>query len=123
MQALLRTQKPRAKEEEQAQPAGGATDKVSLEKEYDKSIKQLAADRRAQPVQRTKTEEEIAEEESSRLKELEAQRLRRMQGIEAESEDEDEDEEEKVGRTQRPPPARPLRSSEKTQIPSSSGKA
>ena len=93
MQALLRSQKPKPKDE-QATGTGSGADKLSLEKEYDRSLKQLAADRRAQPAQRTKTEEEIVEEGSNRLKELEAQRLRRMQGIVESEEEEDEDEDE-----------------------------
>jgi nucleolar protein 14 len=56
-------------------------------------VKQLAADKRAQPAERTKTEEEKAEEESNRLKELEEKRLKRMHG-EVDEEDEEEEEEE-----------------------------
>ncbi|KAK4239805.1 nucleolar protein 14 [Achaetomium macrosporum] len=67
-------------------------DKAALDKDYDIRVKQLAADKRAQPAERTKTEEEKAEEESRRLKELEEKRLRRMRG-EADEEEEDEEEE------------------------------
>ncbi|KAI9371925.1 nucleolar protein 14 [Aspergillus egyptiacus] len=57
------------------------------EKEYDQRLKQLTFDKRSRPTDRTKTEEEKAEEEAQRLKALEEERLRRMRGEEA-SEDE-----------------------------------
>jgi nucleolar protein 14 len=72
-------------------------DKTQLDKDYDLRLKLLAADNRAQPAERTKTDEEKAEEESNRLKELEEKRLRRMRG-EAGEEDEEEEEEEGKGR-------------------------
>ncbi|KAJ9142048.1 Nop14-like family protein [Pleurostoma richardsiae] len=68
-------------------------DKAALGKEYDLSVKQLAADKRAKPALRTKTEEEKAEEESKRLRELEEKRVKRMLG-QKESDDEESDEEE-----------------------------
>lgn len=64
-----------------------------LQKEYDLQVRSLAADRRAQPTDRTKTEEEKAEEEATKLRELEQKRQRRMEGKE-DSEDEPEDESE-----------------------------
>jgi nucleolar protein 14 len=72
-------------------------DKTQLDKDYDLRLKLLAADNRAQPAERTKTDEEKAKEESNRLKELEEKRLRRMRG-EAGEEDEEEEEEEGKGR-------------------------
>ncbi|EEH06589.1 nucleolar complex protein [Histoplasma capsulatum G186AR] len=50
------------------------------DKEYDQRLKQMTYDKRANPVDRTKTEEEKAEEEAERLRQLEKERLRRMQG-------------------------------------------
>lgn len=64
--------------------------KPDASKEYDKRLRQLAMDKRAQPTERTKTEEETAAEEANRLKELEQKRLRRMRGEEV-SDDEEKD--------------------------------
>jgi nucleolar protein 14 len=55
-------------------------DKKEFEQAYDLRVRQLAQDKRAQPSERTKTAEEIAEEEAVRLKELEEKRSRRMAG-------------------------------------------
>ncbi|KAK4128807.1 Nop14-like protein [Parathielavia appendiculata] len=96
LQALLfQRQKPPSKDEKPAETAMVITgkDKAAVDKEYDIRVKQLAADKRAQPAERTKTEEEKAEEESKRLKELEEKRLKRMRG-EMDEEDEEEDEQE-----------------------------
>ncbi|KAJ9242546.1 hypothetical protein DTO169E5_3109 [Paecilomyces variotii] len=69
-----------------------AKDEEEANREYDQRLKQLTFDKRSQPADRTKTEEEKAEEEARRLKELEEERLRRMRGSEeSESEDEEED--------------------------------
>ncbi|RFU32006.1 hypothetical protein B7463_g4309, partial [Scytalidium lignicola] len=65
------------------------TDKVKFDKEYDLRLRQLAQDKRSQPTERSKTEEEKLEEESRRLLELEAKRLRRMEGIPEESDEEE----------------------------------
>jgi len=59
------------------------------EKEYDQRLRQMTFDQRSKPTDRTKTEEEKAEEEAERLKKLENDRLRRMRG-EQFSDDEDE---------------------------------
>jgi nucleolar protein 14 len=59
------------------------------EKEYDQRLRQLTFDQRSKPTDRTKTEEEKAEEEAQRLKKLESDRLRRMRGEQL-SDDEDE---------------------------------
>lgn len=61
-------------------PESAAEQIDKLERDYDLRLRQLAQDRRAQPTERTKTEGERAEEESSRLKQLEERRMRRMQG-------------------------------------------
>ncbi|KAK3310575.1 nucleolar protein 14 [Chaetomium strumarium] len=95
IQALLfQREKPPSKDQKGPQDSIviAGKDKAALEKDYDIRVKQLAADKRAQPAERTKTEEEKAEEESRRLKELEEKRLRRMRG-EADEEEEEEEEE------------------------------
>lgn len=58
------------------------TSKKDADKEYDQQLKQLTFDKRSKPTDRTKTEEEKAEEEAQRLKALEEERLRRMRGEE-----------------------------------------
>jgi nucleolar protein 14 len=70
------------------------TEKLKFDKEYDLRLRQLAQDKKSKPTERTKTEEERLAEESRRLRELEARRLRRMQG---EPEEEEEEEEDKAG--------------------------
>jgi nucleolar protein 14 len=64
-------------------------DRAEADIEYDKRLKQMAYDKRSQPTDRTMTEEEKAQEDAERLKQLEAERLRRMRGDE-ESEEEAE---------------------------------
>uniref|UniRef100_A0A8D0HBP7 NOP14 nucleolar protein n=1 Tax=Sphenodon punctatus TaxID=8508 RepID=A0A8D0HBP7_SPHPU len=49
--------------------------------EYDKMVRELGFEMKAQPSDRMKTEEEFAKEEQERLQKLEADRLRRMHGI------------------------------------------
>ncbi|XP_020847825.1 nucleolar protein 14 [Phascolarctos cinereus] len=49
---------------------------------YDIMVRELGFEMKAQPSDRMKTEEELAEEEQARLKKLEADRLRRMLGKE-----------------------------------------
>ncbi|KAI8087486.1 nucleolar protein 14, partial [Thamnidium elegans] len=56
--------------------------------EYDKAIRELATDQRAQATDRTKTEEEIAIEEKEKLEKAERARKRRMEGLDSEDEDE-----------------------------------
>ncbi|RDA94467.1 hypothetical protein CP533_2236 [Ophiocordyceps camponoti-saundersi (nom. inval.)] len=99
----------RSGHEEAPAPTIAGTDKDVFEKEYDLQVKRLAQDRRAQPTERTKTDEERAKEESERLQKLEERRQKRMRGEEvsdsesdgaenkavettAQEEDEDEDE-------------------------------
>lgn len=65
-------------------------DRDAFERNFDLQVKSLAQDKRAQPSDRTKTEEEKAEEESKRLKELEEKRQKRMRGEEVSDSDEDE---------------------------------
>ncbi|KAI9828708.1 MAG: nucleolar complex protein 14 [Thelocarpon impressellum] len=63
-------------------------DKSKADQDYDVQLRQMAMDKRSQPTERTKTEEEKAKEEANRLRDLEERRLRRMRG-----EDESSDEE------------------------------
>ncbi|KAH6671234.1 nucleolar protein 14 [Halenospora varia] len=65
------------------------TDKIKFDKEYDMRLRQLAQDKRSKPTERSKTEDEKIEEESRKLRELEAKRLRRMQGAPESSDEED----------------------------------
>ena len=78
-------------------------DRAEADKEYDERLRQMALDARAKPTNRTKTEEERAQEEAERLRELERKRLARMRGEESEEdgredgsniEDEEEEQEE-----------------------------
>ena len=57
--------------------------------DYDQLVRQLVFDKRSQPKDRTKTEEEIAQEEKEALEKAERARLRRMMGEEDEESDED----------------------------------
>ncbi|PQE19924.1 nop14-like family protein [Rutstroemia sp. NJR-2017a BVV2] len=66
-------------------------DRKKLEKEYDVRMRQMAQDKRSQPTERSKTEDEKIEQESRRLRELEEKRLRRMEGMAEDSDNEDND--------------------------------
>ncbi|KAL2017494.1 hypothetical protein VTK56DRAFT_2036 [Thermocarpiscus australiensis] len=101
---LLQREKPQSKDEKEGQTPVviAGKDKAALDKEYDIRVKQLAADKRAQPAERTKTEEEKAEEEAKRLKELEEKRLKRMRGeMDEEEEEEEEGEDEAKGKREK----------------------
>ena len=50
------------------------------EEDYDRYVKELIYDKRAQATDRLKTEEEVALEEKAKLEKLEAERLQRMEG-------------------------------------------
>lgn len=65
------------------------TDKTKFDKEYDMQVKKLTQDKRSKPTERSKTEDERIAEESRKLQELEAKRLRRMQGVPDSSDEED----------------------------------
>ncbi|RDA89287.1 hypothetical protein CP532_0590 [Ophiocordyceps camponoti-leonardi (nom. inval.)] len=89
---LLSTSTSNAKrsgQEEVSLPTIGGTDRGAFEKEYDLQVKRLAQDRRAQPTERTKTDEEKAKEESERLQKLEEKRQKRMRGEEVSDSDSD----------------------------------
>ncbi|KAG6040862.1 hypothetical protein E4U41_006834 [Claviceps citrina] len=70
-------------------------DRDAFERNFDLEVKKLAQDRRAQPTDRTKTEEERVEEEAKRLKELETKRQRRMMGEQVTDSEDDSDEDDK----------------------------
>ncbi|KAK2065826.1 Nop14-like family protein [Colletotrichum caudatum] len=93
LHALLTSHgKSDAQKKEEANRLIAGVDKATFEKEFDLRLKKLVQDRRAAPTERTKTDEEMAAEESKRLKELEEKRLKRMRG-ESVSDDESSDEE------------------------------
>lgn len=69
-------------------------DREAFDKNFDLQVKKLAQDRRAQPADRTKTDEEKAEDESKRLQELEEKRQKRMRGESVSDSDESEDDKE-----------------------------
>jgi nucleolar protein 14 len=71
-------------------------DRAEADVEYDKRLKQMAFDKRSAPTDRTKTEEEKAQEEAERLKRLELERLRRMRGDEDSESEAGRDEDEQV---------------------------
>ena len=64
-------------------------DREQADREYDMRLRAMVQDKRSKPTTRTKTEEELAQEEAARLKRLEEQRLRRMQGEESSDEGDD----------------------------------
>ncbi|WPH02698.1 putative nucleolar complex protein 14 [Acrodontium crateriforme] len=68
-------------------------DRQKADKEYEVRLRQLAMDTRAQPSDRSKTDEEKAAQEATRLKQLEDKRAKRMRG-----EDVSDDEDDKQGR-------------------------
>lgn len=61
---------------------------MDLDKDYDVFVRELAMEKKAQPKDRTKTEEEIALEEKEALELAEKKRLRRMMGLQEESDEE-----------------------------------
>uniref|UniRef100_A0AAV2ITW1 Uncharacterized protein n=1 Tax=Knipowitschia caucasica TaxID=637954 RepID=A0AAV2ITW1_KNICA len=76
IQALMVKKTPKMDEEK-------PEEKPKLE-EYDMMVRELGFEMKAQPSEKLKTPEEIAREERERLQKLEADRLRRMLGEEAE---------------------------------------
>lgn len=52
---------------------------------YDAALREMVYDKRSKPTERTKTEEEIAEEEMEKLQKLERERLQRMRGEEVDT--------------------------------------
>jgi nucleolar protein 14 len=58
------------------------------DREYDKTVRELAFEQRAKPKDRAKTEEELALEQKQALERAERKRQRRMRGEDSDSEDE-----------------------------------
>jgi nucleolar protein 14 len=54
---------------------------------YDAALREMVYDKRSKPTERTKTEEEIAQEEMERLQKLEQERLKRMRGEEVDTDE------------------------------------
>lgn len=77
---------------QRAEEASRADVDEKKDDDYDRSVRELAFDRRARPQDRMKTEEEKAAEEKAKLEKLERMRKRRMEGME------DEEGEEKSGK-------------------------
>ncbi|XP_048530864.1 nucleolar protein 14 [Triticum urartu] len=77
--------------------SSGLTGKEIFNKEkpdaYDKLVKEMVMDQRARPSDRTKTPEELAQEEKERLEKLEKERHKRMLGTAESSDEEDDDSE------------------------------
>lgn len=63
---------------------------LNLGKQYDMARNKMALDGRSVPTERSKTQEEVAAATAEKLQELEAKRLRRMEGVPESSDDEDE---------------------------------
>ncbi|KAF7729989.1 nucleolar complex protein 14 [Apophysomyces ossiformis] len=82
---FAKSESDNAKEEEKEKEKEKEDDEYGS---YDKMLRDLAFDRRAQATDRTKTEEEIALEEKEKLEKAERARKRRMEGLDSESEDE-----------------------------------
>ncbi|KAJ3321471.1 nucleolar complex protein 14 [Boothiomyces sp. JEL0866] len=58
--------------------------KPKADEDYDRFVREMQYDRRAKPTDRTKTEEELAQEAKEELEKLEADRINRMEGKEVE---------------------------------------
>lgn len=78
IQALMVKKTPKAERVDKPE------EKPKLE-EYDMMVRELVFDIKAQPSEKMKTDEELAREENEKLQKLEADRLRRMRGDEAEA--------------------------------------
>lgn len=61
---------------------------VDADIDYDRFVRELAFDRRSKPTDRTKSPEEIAQDEAVRLRDLEAARVARMNGLDPQTKDE-----------------------------------
>lgn len=73
-----------------AQPKKAAAAKTAEDIEYDRKVKSLVFERRAVPADRTKTDEELAEEHKEKMKKLEADRMKRMEGLQTGEADADD---------------------------------
>ncbi|KAM3525631.1 hypothetical protein NHJ13051_003898 [Beauveria bassiana] len=93
---MLLSSSARNKRSEEAEAATIAGfERGEFDRNFDMQVKRLAQDRRAQPQDRTKTEEEKLEEESKRLRELEEKRQKRMRGEEVSDSNDSEDDKSK----------------------------
>ncbi|GAO13798.1 uncharacterized protein UV8b_03971 [Ustilaginoidea virens] len=102
IQMLLSTSKGSTRPNDAAtakQSSIAGLDRDAFDRNFDLEVKKLAQDRRAQPTERTKTEEEKVEEESEKLKELEEKRQKRMRGEEVADGEGDEGEDKKQSNT------------------------
>ena len=63
-------------------------ERSQADKEYDQRLRQMQYDQRSKPTVRTLTDDEIAQQESQKSKEMEERRVQRMKGL---STDDDED--------------------------------
>ncbi|KAI0418002.1 nucleolar protein 14 [Xylaria grammica] len=88
IQALLfHKSKPQNTESGESTSRLGDLGREKMERDYDLRLRQLAMDGRARPSDRTLTEEEIAQRDVEKLKELEDERQKRMRGESSDSED------------------------------------
>ncbi|KAI0104779.1 Nop14-like protein [Nemania sp. FL0031] len=86
---LFSKPKPQSGESDKGLSKADDAGREKMERDYDLRLRQLALDRRAKPSDRTLTEEEIAQRDVEKLKELDEKRQRRMRGEElSDSEDE-----------------------------------
>ncbi|KAI0432985.1 nucleolar protein 14 [Xylaria sp. FL1042] len=93
IQALLfQKPKPPSGESDEATSKPEDSGREKMERDYDLRLRQLAMDRRAKPSDRTLTEEEIAQRDVEKLKELEEKRQKRMRGELSDSEDDGKEE-------------------------------
>lgn len=67
----------------QKTPKSAFVAKSEEDRAYDAKVRELTYDRRAVPADRTKTQEELAEEHKEKMQKLEADRLKRMSGFDA----------------------------------------
>lgn len=73
-----------------SQPSRSAKSQADVD--YDTKIRELTYDRRSVPADRTKTDEELALEHTERMKRLEEDRMKRMEGLRSEAGADDLDE-------------------------------
>lgn len=65
--------------------------KTEVDLAYDNKVRELNYEKRSVPADRTKTEEELQKEHEERMKKLESDRLKRMNGLEVEDRDAEAD--------------------------------
>lgn len=69
----------------------GMTPKSQQDIEYDAKVRELTYERRAVPADRTKTDEELAQEHAEKMKKLEDDRMKRMTGLQEQGEEDADD--------------------------------